>query len=80
MSSSIADNVIEAHGYSMKFKLTIVSIHLAKVQLVQRFASGGFHQLQNSFYKNSFVTVDDLRGLNILIIKLRLRECSLSSI
>ena len=45
--SSHADNVIEAHGYSMKFKLTIVSIHLAKVQLVQRFDCGGFLKLQN---------------------------------
>ena len=66
MSSSIADNVIEAHGYSMKFKLTIVSIHLAKVQLVKCFDCGGFHQLQNCFYINCFVTVDDLLRLEDL--------------
>ena len=40
------------HGYGMRFiyKMTIESIHIAKVQLVTRFDHGGFchlRQLQN---------------------------------
>ena len=30
------NDVIEAHGYGMRFRLTIVSIHVAKVQIHKR--------------------------------------------
>ena len=46
----------------MRFKLTIVSIHVAKVQFVRYFNRRGLRQLQNNF-----VTDKDLRGQNVLL-------------
>ena len=38
-------DVIETHGYGIRFRLTLVSIHVAKVQLVRRFDHEGLRQL-----------------------------------
>ena len=37
-------DVIEAHGYGMRFRLMIVSIRVAKVQFVRRFERKGLRQ------------------------------------
>ena len=39
-------DVIEAHGYCMRYKLIIVSIHVAEVQVVKHFGHGGLRQFQ----------------------------------
>ena len=63
--------VIEAHGYGMRFRLTIVSIHVAKVQICKTF------QLQRSSSVTKLLTDEDLRSYKF---ELWLCECSLSSI
>ena len=50
--------MIEAHGYGMRYKLMIMSIHVAEVQVVKCFDHGDLCQLQNC---DSFVT--DKRSL-----------------
>ena len=43
-------DVVESHGYGMRFNLTIVSINIPEVQLVRCSDQGGLchlHQLQN---------------------------------
>ena len=60
----------------MRYKLTIMSIHVAEVQVVKCFDHGGLCQLQNC---HSFVTDKDLRSWNVLLLELQLSECSLSS-
>ena len=37
-------NVIEAHGYGMRYKSMMVSIHVAKVQVVKNFDHRGLYQ------------------------------------